>query len=52
MTEIVYTLNQDSDMMVNDSIVNEYIKERSNIDSLSVSNYPFLFSQISTTLNF
>jgi hypothetical protein len=51
LEEIVHLLDQDNDKMVNDAIVNEYIKDRFDFPNLPVVDYPFLFSQIANLPN-
>lgn len=51
MNEIVHVLDQDTGKMVDDSVVNEYIKDKFGIQSLSVIDYLFLILQIAAPLN-
>lgn len=46
MEEIVRALYHEDDTMVNDAIVNEFVKERFDLGALPVVDYPFLISQV------
>ena len=51
MEHIVHVLNQDSDKMVNDAMVNQYIKDKFDFNSLPIIDYPFLLSQTAKVSN-
>lgn len=46
LQEIVELLYQDSDKVVNDAIVNAYVNETFDTETLPLIDFPFIFSQI------
>ena len=51
LEEIAHLLNQDSDRIVNDAIVNSFVNDTFDIAQVPLIDFPFVFSQVSKMAN-